>query len=365
MSTNGVSVPSSDVTVFPWVSGAERGAWVAERVQPQQYGEPESADADRPEALAWLVPTGFETLVRVLHPFTRDRPRGVSWAEFEAAQGEMARTGEWGELPPIDDEPVSWGETSRALEGEPVTGDALSYRIVGLQRHGGQLERLDAEGYRYGLPQEGRVDPLLLARIATVLARHTETLDRGTVGVWEGWGGLTSANGVGFFFGFSELKKLPWPLDRLRNWWLRRTVGFRTHRENFGTATALRTLLAPWARHPQGSGALSKEAATGPKLELPDRTYICFEAGIDAFAREPDEKGIAAWAERAPWVRPETKRWAESPSLIWPADREWFMVTEIDFDSTLIACSRACADELLNTPGVEAFEIDRDTRLWG
>jgi hypothetical protein len=44
-------------------------------------------------------------------------------------------------------------------------------------------------------------------------------------------------------------------------------------------------------------------------------------------------------------------------NLWWPADRAWFVVSEIDYDSTIIAGSRACIDALLKASNLEVFEV--------
>ncbi|MFB2554890.1 hypothetical protein [Herbiconiux liangxiaofengii] len=49
--------------------------------------------------------------------------------------------------------------------------------------------------------------------------------------------------------------------------------------------------------------------------------------------------------------------WSQLANLWWPADRAWFVVSEIDYDSTIVAGSRECIDTLLRTSGVEAVEI--------
>ena len=71
-----------------------------------------------------------------------------------------------------------------------------------------------------------------------------------------------------------------------------------------------------------------------------------------------------AWPLRAPWMEAEQGFGTRLPNLLWPEGREWVLVSEIDFDSTLVACSRACADALLASPDLEAVEITRDTPLW-
>ena len=43
-------------------------------------------------------------------------------------------------------------------------------------------------------------------------------------------------------------------------------------------------------------------------------------------------------------------------------DRAWFVATEIDFDSTLVGCTRACATALLASE-LEVMEVSAETRL--
>ena len=55
--------------------------------------------------------------------------------------------------------------------------------------------------------------------------------------------------------------------------------------------------------------------------------------------------------------------WTQSASLIWPQDKSWCIATEIDFDSTLVACSSDVADALLADRRLEAFEVRYDDDL--
>ena len=61
-------------------------------------------------------------------------------------------------------------------------------------------------------------------------------------------------------------------------------------------------------------------------------------------------------------IRP-TPFWREAPSLIWPADRSWFVASEVDFDSTVIGGSRSLVDALLDAPGLEVLEVTPETKL--
>ena len=52
----------------------------------------------------------------------------------------------------------------------------------------------------------------------------------------------------------------------------------------------------------------------------------------------------------------------QTPNMWWPEDRAWFVATEIDFDSTLVACTRSCALGLLACD-LEVMEVSAETRL--
>lgn len=47
----------------------------------------------------------------------------------------------------------------------------------------------------------------------------------------------------------------------------------------------------------------------------------------------------------------------------WPADHAWFIVTEIDFDSTIIAGTEDCIETLLTLDSLEIMEISADDSL--
>jgi len=52
-----------------------------------------------------------------------------------------------------------------------------------------------------------------------------------------------------------------------------------------------------------------------------------------------------------------------SPALIWPADRAWFLATDIDYDSTLIGGSAELVDAILGADELEAWRIRPDDSL--
>ena len=383
------------VPPFTWVPGPKCGAWVMERL------DGDIVSRERHPALGWMVPSGYDALVRILHPFSRERPDGVTWAEYSRICDTAEVSGDWDRLPDIHDELVPWATAATALRDHDLATDRrglddtpsiASFELVGLSEYGDEIEDIADDGCRYHLPEEGRLDPATLSIVAGVLAAHTSTPDRGIAAIWDGFGGLTSGQGIAFFAAVDEARlHLPPFLARARQRWYTRLVDFHERRRRFGLFPAVQSIVFRFARVPRwierlrirkldqadtddivygptpgwasaprlsrGSGVLSRREARGPRLQLPDRSYVCFESGVGAFVSED-------WIGVAPWTAPdETANQAHTPSVMWPEGREWYFVSEIDFDSTLVACSRACADAILLAPGVEAVEIDRDTQL--
>ncbi|GAA5227466.1 hypothetical protein GCM10025778_19990 [Paeniglutamicibacter antarcticus] len=219
----------------------------------------------------------------------------------------------------IEREPGSWAElaaaTSRRRGPYTQSADILPARTNVHE------EWFTADGWRYGQSEEGNLDLDTLERLAAVLSRHTGTPESGVAAIWEGWG-----SGVSMPYFSSE-------------------VQVRAHR--------LGRLLG-------GLRAARSTPAKQPKpacLELPGRTHQFYAAGISAFS----DRG---WPLQAPWILHD---WiSQSPSLVWPDDRAWVMVTEVDYDSTIIAGSQELVTELLETDRVEAFAVGEDVEeyLW-
>ena len=52
--------------------------------------------------------------------------------------------------------------------------------------------------------------------------------------------------------------------------------------------------------------------------------------------------------------------WSDSPNLWWPEDRQWFVATDIDLDSTYVGGSEALIEALSNDPRFEVLPASRD-----
>lgn len=252
-----------------------------------------------------VVPRGFPAYARIFHPLERDRPQDTgSWHGHELpAMGEL------------EQQRVGWAAVARAF-GTLMHPLAQFHRLMGPVTP--MLGPLDEAGWRYSKPDIGNLATDVLAAVATHLCNHTGTPDEGVSAIWEGWGGLATSAG------YAELR-----LSDDGQW------------DN------------PLSREP-GSGLLSAEVADGEKLELPNRSYYLFSAG-PRFYTDPE------WVNCVPWHH--SPQWPQSPSILWPADRSWVMVSDVDFDSTVVAGSRELIAALVQDPAVEALALGEGADL--
>jgi hypothetical protein len=91
--------------------------------------------------------------------------------------------------------------------------------------------------------------------------------------------------------------------------------------------------------------APSRDLAAAPTVSLPHREYFLHRGPIDVVPRFEHLPGHL-----------------QTPNMWCPEDRAWFVATEIDFDSTLVACTRACGAALLGSD-LEVMEVSAETRL--
>ncbi|ASD22786.1 hypothetical protein B7495_12405 [Cryobacterium sp. LW097] len=198
-------------------------------------------------------------------------------------------------------------------------------------------ELVDADGWRYSESAVGTLDVAVLAAVALHLAAHTGTPDAGIAAVWEGWGGLGSGTGVSLIMVRDEEAA-----DRASD----RAADRETEA---GEARLRQAALAAMVEpdDSRGPGLLPADVSSGARLRLPGRDYVLFVAGIRRFV-DP------AWLTDAPWT---DSTWPQSPNLIWPDDHAWVLVSEIDFDSTVIAGTQALVDALVADPTIEVLEL--------
>jgi hypothetical protein len=319
-----------------WTADVEAGNWIRDRLD------------DGPSwgaSMHGVVPRGFEAYARVFHPATRDRPVGMPWPglpyrryakEWDAFQAAQ---------PQIDSERVTWRDTARAF-GTTMHPLAQWHRIVGPRQVEGEDGPRDAAGWRYGDPAEGSLDPDLVAAIANRLARHTATPDDGCIALWEGWGGVVGGMGYG-------------PSRAL---YAADDDGSDDPRHQAFLSHAARDMFNDVFRKPSWQhGVLSDEISRGPRLSLPNREHVLFLGGVSELA-DPD------WPLHAPWRDRDLEAQgfppiAQSPSLVWPADHAWVLVTDVDVDSTIVGGSTELVRELCGDGSIEALPIPADADL--
>jgi hypothetical protein len=97
-------------------------------------------------------------------------------------------------------------------------------------------------------------------------------------------------------------------------------------------------------------GSISERPGTpligefAPDVEINDRTYLLFEAPLLA---------VPCLGFTTPW-----NSWLpRSPNLLWPESRKWFVATEVDLDSTILAGGSSLITRILNDPAIEAYLV--------
>lgn len=311
-----------------WTSDVAAGDWLRDRL-----------DDHLTASMHGVVPRGFPAYARIFHPAVRDRPVGRPWPPLP--YGRHRR--EWDAFdharPEIEDERVTWTEAAAGF-GTTMHPLAQWHHLVGKHREvEGEDGPRDAAGWRYAAPAEGDLAADLVAVVAGHLSARTTTPDAGHVALWEGWGGL-----VGFYGETPSRTFLTFtddPDSDRHNAMLGRSIS-----DSFNNVFRKPT----WQ-----PGILPDEVSKGPRLALPGRDHILFRGGVAELAE-------ADWMLGVPWRDREAEAHgfppqAQSPSLIWPDDRAWVLVTEVDFDSTIVAGSRDLIAQLTADPRLEALPI--------
>jgi hypothetical protein len=96
----------------------------------------------------------------------------------------------------------------------------------------------------------------------------------------------------------------------------------------------------------------SVDEIDGPRLELPGREYVLLTGLVSAATQVREREG-----DFGSGFSPT------SPNLMWPADRAWFVASEIDFDSTLVGGSKELIEEIVEADDIEAWPIEPNDSL--
>jgi hypothetical protein len=107
-------------------------------------------------------------------------------------------------------------------------------------------------------------------------------------------------------------------------------------------------------------------------LKLPmGRDHIVLAGPLSAVDQILDERGsvsvvqaeVGAESPSQEELAELEKPWRAAPHLIWPADRSWLVVTEVDFDSTLVGGSGELVEAIVASPNLEAWQVEPTTSL--
>ncbi|WP_341932904.1 hypothetical protein MRBLWO14_001892 [Microbacterium sp. LWO14-1.2] len=314
-----------------WMPDPSAGSWLRDRL-----------DDPWNSSMHSVVPHGYPAYARILHPAIvrslpdRPVPTFDDWERMPGAEQQRLM-----EL--FVDEPTTWAETARAF-GTVLHPLAQWQRVVRTPMDEDWQTRVAPDGREFSAPAEGALAPETVAAIATHLRAATGTPDDGVSALWEGFGGLLG------HFGHTPSRAFLTPVDDPNH----RAMLDRSVHDPFNNVFRRKT----WQE-----GILSKEISEGPRFHTRDRAYVLFSAGVAEFAD-------ADWVLRAPWRDLPGEQHgfppsAQSPSILWPEDRAWVLVSEIDYDSTVVAGSAELVAALCADAALEAFAISEGAELHG
>jgi hypothetical protein len=176
----------------------------------------------------------------------------------------------------------------------------------------------DPFGFRGSLwpgapPECGILAPQPLEMLCGLLAMYTTDAEHCFLAVWAGWG---------WVYGGGLLARL----------------------EPVSTGSSLQAAVCE-------ETAFSAEELSRPRLTLHnDRDYVLLVGPLKAALQLGDASALGGFSPK-------------SPNLFWPADRMWFVASEIDFDSTLVGGPGDLIQAVLDAPGLDAWRVNPDDSL--
>ncbi|WP_460775306.1 hypothetical protein [Microbacterium sp. GXF7504] len=314
-----------------WTDDVSAGAWLRERIDAPWRGTMHDA-----------VPRGFAAYARVLHPTTRSRPVDRPWPPFP----EERHRREWDAFaasrPEIETVAARWGDAADAF-GTALHPLAQWASLVGT-RHlapGETATALSRDGWAYDPPLAGELDAETLAAVVAGLVGDDPA--PGFAAVWAGWGGLLGHEGIAPNPAAVLFETPDDPAQRR----VRETLAH----------SVIDPFNRPYAQAEWQPGMLPDEVSRGTLLALPGREHVLFH-GVLALFTDP------GWADAVPWRDPDLGRLGtRSPSLLWPADRSWVLVTDVDWDSTIVGGPASVVEALCADPAVEALPLPPEADL--
>lgn len=311
-----------------WISDTSAGDWLRDRL-----------DAGGTD-MHVVVPHGYPAYARIFHPASvrslpdRAVPTYDEWEKLSGVEQQHL-------LENFKESDTTWQQTAAAF-GSTFHPTAQWQHLVKTPPETDWNTRISPDGREFTSPEDASLSPSDFARLSDILAAHTTTPDEGYAAIWGGFGGL-----LGFFGDTPSRATLIMSDNPVHERMLGQSI-----RDRFNN---------PFRKAVWQPGILSDEISKGPRLELPDREYVLFSAAPSGFA-DPD------WILDAPWRdRPQEAQGfapqAQHPNLVWPADHAWIMVSEIDYDSTVIGGSAELIAAICAAPSLEALPITEGTAL--
>jgi hypothetical protein len=319
-----------------WTADVAVGDWLRERID-----DPWRA------TMHDVVPRGFEAYARVFHPTTCSRPVDRPWPPFPADRHRREWEAFAAAQPEIETRRARWTDVAKAF-GTTLHPLAQWNALVrsGHVDPGAVAPAVSADGWDFDAPVAGDLDTDVLAAVVGTLATG-DVPSPGYAAVWSGWGGLIGFTGTA---PSSTTVGVTEPGDTEQR--LLRDTLARSVTDPFNRPYATQT----W--HP---GILPDEVSRGTMLELPEREHVLFRGDLRLFA-DPE------WPRRVPWKDPGLEeggfeRIAPSPSILWPTDRSWVVVTDVDWDSTIVGGDSDAIALLCTRPDVEALVLPAGSSL--
>lgn len=210
---------------------------------------------------------------------------------------------------PDAESPSSWAEV--AARHQTTLHPQAEYDVLAATE--------PASGVRAGEPLQGSLDRMTLPALRDVLARHTETADQCWFGLWHGFGSSPS------------------------DW-----AGAPTFR-------------LPGREYLLFTGSLASVVDLSSEFHHAGLEQVASRGELDVVTTEPGRMTVAQQIAIAREFRRDGS--VQSPSLWWPQDRAWFVASEIDLDSTIVAGTHSLIVDLLADPMIEALEVTSTTSL--
>lgn len=97
--------------------------------------------------------------------------------------------------------------------------------------------------------------------------------------------------------------------------------------------------------------ALWAGAVSGPKVRIPSRECMLFRGHLD---------DVGHWGATDPATGSSRDEELPAPHLLWPADHQWFVATDVDSDFTWVGGSQGLIDAVITDPKLDAERVHRN-----